>query len=119
MNRNPCLAIALEELAKAGIHHPIIANGGKHMQLRWAAAGGQPRMMPIPGTPSDWRTPENVRRDIRHILRADNMLAAPEPKAPPPPRQPSRIELLERRLAEVERRLGIEAGQTPERTGRC
>jgi hypothetical protein len=32
--RNPCLAAALEELAKAGVHHPEIARGSKHMQVR-------------------------------------------------------------------------------------
>ena len=61
-------------------------------------------MLAVPGTPSDWRSTENTRHDLRRILRADGMLEAPEPR---PARQPSRIELLERRLAEVERRLGI------------
>jgi hypothetical protein len=68
-------------------------------------------MYAVPGTPSDWRSAENVRRDMRKILRADGMLEAPEPRTPPP-RQPSRIELLERRMAEVERRLGIGAGES-------
>jgi hypothetical protein len=104
--RNPCLAVALEELAKAGIHHPEIARGSKHLQLRWVTASGQPRMFAVPGTPSDWRTPENVRRDIRRVLRADGMLEVPQPRTPPP-QQPSRIELLEQRLAAIERRLGL------------
>ena len=26
-------------------------------------------MFAVPGTPSDWRSPENTRRDIRRILR--------------------------------------------------
>jgi hypothetical protein len=104
--RNPCLAAALEELAKAGVHHPGIARGSKHMQVRWTTGRGESRMYMLPGTPSDWRSAENVRRDVRCMLRADNMLKTPEPRTPPP-RQPSRIELLERRLAEVERLLGI------------
>jgi hypothetical protein len=106
--QNPCLAIALSELANAGIRHPTISNGGKHMQVRWTTASGQPRMMPIPGTPSDWRTPDNIRRDVRRILRSDNMLQTPESKTPPP-RQPSRIELLERRVEAIERQLGRRA----------
>jgi hypothetical protein len=43
--------------------------------------------------PSDWRSAENTRRDVRGVLRADGMLEAPEPRTPPP-RQPSRIESL-------------------------
>jgi hypothetical protein len=109
--RNPCLAAALEELGKVGVRHPEIAHGAKHLQVRWVTGRGEPRMYAVPGTPSDWRSAENVRRDMRKILRADGMLEAPEPRAPPP-RQPSRIELLERRMAEVERRLGIGAGES-------
>jgi hypothetical protein len=57
----------------------------------------------VPRTPSDWRSAENVRYDLRKILRGDGMVATPEPRSAPV-NQPSRIELLERRLAEVERR---------------
>jgi len=39
--RNPCLAAALEELGKAGSRHPEVANGGKHLQVRWTTASGQ------------------------------------------------------------------------------
>jgi hypothetical protein len=63
-------------------------------------------MFAVPGTPSDWRSAENVRRDVRRTLREDDMLETPESRTPSP-RQPSRIELLERRLTEVERLLGI------------
>jgi hypothetical protein len=105
--RNECLDAAVDELAKAGIHHPQVARGSKHLQVRWTNPNGQTRMLPIPGTPSDWRSPENVRRDVRQILRADGMLETPAPRAAAPPRQPSRLELIERRLAALERRLGI------------
>jgi hypothetical protein len=71
--RNPCLAGVLEELAKVGTHHPEIAPGGKHVQVRWANTRGAPRKHAVPGTPSDWRTTENVRRDMRQLLRADGM----------------------------------------------
>jgi hypothetical protein len=100
--------VALEELAKAGVHHPQIAKGSKHLQIRWVTASGVQRLAVVPTTPSDWRSPENSRRDIRSILRADGMLEAPAPR-PLPPRQPGRLELVERRLAALERRLGINA----------
>jgi hypothetical protein len=109
MSSNPCLAAAIKELANAGIHHPEIAHGGKHLQLRWATPRGERRVFAVPGTPSDWRSIENTRHDLRRILLNDGMLETASPPTPPP-RQPSRIELLERRLAEIERRLGIGAG---------
>jgi hypothetical protein len=109
--RNPCLAAALEELASVGIRHPDIANGSKHLQIRWLNASGARRMVAVPTTPSDWRSPENTRRDVRSILRADNMLDAPAPRTPPP-RQPSRLELVERRLAALEQRLGMQPSHT-------
>ena len=107
--RNLCLSAALEELGKAGIHEPVIAHGAKHPQLRWTTPRGELRVFAVPGTPSDWRSAENVRHDLRKILRSDGMLATPEPRSAPV-KQPSRIELIERRLAEVDRRLGIPNG---------
>jgi hypothetical protein len=106
---NPCLSAALEELAAAGIRDPVIARGSKHPQVRWTTPRGETRMYAVPGSSSDWRSPENVRRDIRRVLRADGMLETPQPKVAPV-RQLSRLDLLERRLAEVERRLGVSSG---------
>ena len=108
MNSKSCFTAAIKELAKAGVHHPEIAHGGKHLRLRWTTPRGERRVFAVPGTPSDWRSAENTRHDLRRILRDDGMLETASPRTPPP-RQPSRIELLERRLAEVERRLGIGA----------
>ena len=82
------------------------SRGGKHLQVRWTAPGGQTRTLVVPGTPSDWRAVENTRHDLRKILRGDWMLATPEPR-PAPTNGQAEFELLERRLAEVERRLGI------------
>jgi hypothetical protein len=107
--RNECLAAALDELSKAGVRSPQIAKGSRHLQIRWVTGGGAQRMVAVPTTPSDWRSPENTRRDVRGILRADGMLETPTPRTPPPPRQPGRLELVERRLAALERRLGISA----------
>ena len=39
--RSPCLTPALDEVVKVGIRHPEIANGGKHLQIRWTTASGQ------------------------------------------------------------------------------
>src|SRR5262245_12078704 len=100
--RNECLAAALDELAKAGIREPAMAHGGKHVQVRWVEPGGEARLVTVAGTPGDSRSIENTRRDVRRVLRVDGMLD--EGRAPPP-RQPSRIELLPRRVAELERRV--------------
>jgi hypothetical protein len=35
VNRNLCLVAVVEELAAAGIHHPAIVPGAKHLQARW------------------------------------------------------------------------------------
>jgi len=107
--RNLCLTAAIEELARVGIREPVIARGAKHPQLRWTTPRGELRVFAVPGIPSDWRSAENVRHDLRKVLRSDEMLATPEPRSAPV-KQPSRIELIERRLAEVERRLGIPNG---------
>jgi hypothetical protein len=99
------LSLALKELAAAGVRHPEVARGSKHLQLRWFTPRGERRVITIPGTPSDWRSPQNTVRDLRRILREDGMLEETGTPRTPPPRQPSRLELLERRVAEVERRL--------------
>jgi hypothetical protein len=109
--KSACLEAVLEELHAAGVHHPMIVNGGKHVQVRWTSARGVPRMLTLPSTPSDRRSADNCRADARRILREDGMLVRPEPKAPP--RQPSRLEILERRVAEIERRIGVGLAEIP------
>jgi len=101
-----CLTMAIQTLAEVGIHSPEIARGSKHIQLRWVNPRGERRVFAVAGTPSDWRSPQNTVRDLRRILREDGMLDISEPRLPPP-RQPSQLELLERRVVELERRLGI------------
>ena len=88
---------------------PVIARGAKHPQLRGTTPRGELRVFAVPETPSDWRSAENVRHDPRKILRSDAMLATPKPRSARV-KQPSPIEVIERRLAEVERRLGIPNG---------
>jgi hypothetical protein len=100
--RNECLDAALNELTKAGIRDSIVARGSKHLQVRWSGPRGEPRMVSVACTPSDVREIENTRRDVRRVLRADGLLD----EAPTvPARQPSRIELLERRVHVLERQL--------------
>jgi hypothetical protein len=72
--RNPCLDAALAELDAVGIRDYQLARGSKHLQLRWTAAAGVLRMMTIPGSPSDWRSPANTRRDVRRLLREDGLI---------------------------------------------
>ena len=82
--RNPCLDAALAELNAVGIRDYQLARGSKHLQVRWTVAGVL-RMMTIPGSPSDWRSPQNTRRDMRRLLREDGLIeikpahAAPDP----------------------------------------
>jgi hypothetical protein len=111
MAQSACLKAVLEELHAAGVHHPVIAPGGKHVQIRWVNACGVARMFTAPSTPSDYRSVDNCRAEVRRILREDGMRPTAEPKAPP--RQPSRVELLERRVAEIEWRLGISLAEIP------
>jgi hypothetical protein len=49
-------------------------HGSKHLQIRWTAASGALRILTIPGTPSDWRSPQNTRSDMRRLLREDGLI---------------------------------------------
>ena len=71
--RNPCLDAALAELDAVGIRNYQLARGSKHLQVRWTVAGVL-RMMTITGSPSDWRSPQNTRRDMRRLLREDGLI---------------------------------------------
>jgi hypothetical protein len=100
---NPCLNAALEELERVGIRDIEIARGSKHPQLRFRVNGCEMRAFTVAGSPSDWRSPENTRRDLRRLLREIGVIAAPDPRPAAPPRTPSRVELLEKRIAALER----------------
>jgi hypothetical protein len=97
--RNPCIEAAIAELRDAGVYDYELARGGKHPQIHWGANGAR-RFYALPGTPSDWRSVQNVRADIRRILKADGCIPAAEPAAErSPPRAPS----LAQRVARLER----------------
>jgi hypothetical protein len=57
------------------------------------------RMLTIPSTPSDWRSPQNTRSDLRKLLRQDGVLEANGTHAEPDP------DLWRRQLEELIRRL--------------
>ena len=99
--RNPCLEIALRELEAVGIRDVEQVRGGKHWQLRWQVNEHGMRVYTIPGTPGDWRSPHNVRAEIRRMLREDGLLVTTERPEPAPPSAAPKID----RVAELERRV--------------
>jgi hypothetical protein len=64
----------------------------------------------LPGSPSDWRSPHNTKRDVRILLRELGVITTPEPKPAPPPRKLDRVTLLEQRVKALELAL---AGSPP------
>jgi hypothetical protein len=101
--KNPCLAAALGALEECGIRDVEQVHGGKHLQLRWRVNGHDMHIYSMPCTPSDFRSPRNVRADIRRLLREDGVLVTPERPASPPARKPDRVTVLEQRIAALER----------------
>lgn len=101
--KNPCLEVAMNELAKVGIRDVTHSFGGKHQQIRFRVNGAAECMYVLPSTPSDFRSAANVRADIRRILKEDGMLTTTE-RRPPAPRPPDRVTLLERRIVALEQR---------------
>lgn len=110
--RNEELTAVLQELARAGVHDPIIAKGGRHLQVRWQTPQGT-RFYTVAASGSDWRGPRNARAEVRRMLRADGRLPVerveiPEPVTPPAARLPNwkmELERLERRVARLEAKL--------------
>ena len=91
----PCVTSALTPRLTSS-PRPAFARGGKHCLLRWTGPRGEAQVFAVPGTPGDWRSVENTRHDLRKVLRADGMLDDGGRPAPPP-RQPCRLKLIERR----------------------
>jgi hypothetical protein len=86
--RNDCLNAALAELEAVGVRDYQLAHGGKHLQLRWSVNGHPLRILTIAGTPSDFRSPLNTRRDIRALLRLDGLLDMPRSNGAAHPTKP-------------------------------
>src|SRR5262249_18605225 len=78
--RNPCIDAALAELEDAGVRNFQLVHGSKHPQLRWSINGHPLRILTLPGSSSDWRSPRNVRRDARALLRLDGLIEEREPR---------------------------------------
>lgn len=73
LRANECVTAVTVELRRVGIT-PNFARGGKHWQVQWQSRTGEPRMVTVPSTPSDFRSARNTRSDVRRILREDGML---------------------------------------------
>jgi hypothetical protein len=109
------MAAALNELEAHGIRNVEITRGAKHPLLRFQVNGGPVRVFAVPGSPGDWRSPENTKRDLRVLLRDLGVIAPPAPKPAPPPRKLDRWQILERRIAALELALTkIRANGQPE-----
>jgi len=104
MRRNHDLDAALAELDAVGIRAYDIAQGGKHLQLRWCVRG-QVRMLTVSSTPSDQRSPRNTRSEIRKLLRFDGLLPESNGRTPTPlkasPCWREQIETISRQLHRV------------------
>jgi hypothetical protein len=103
MARNACVDAAVAALREAGVLHPVIVPGGKHLQVRWPHGDGM-RFYALPSTPSDRNAPKITRAGIRRLLKRDGLIKAPPPaeRPSPPPRPPTlaeRVERLEQELA--------------------
>src|SRR5262245_47753080 len=94
MRRNDDLDAGLATLGEAGIRDVTVVRGAKHLQLRWSF-NGQPRMMTVPCTASDWRSAHNLRSEIPRQLRLDGLLPESNGCAPAPSKVPCWREQLE------------------------
>jgi hypothetical protein len=106
--KNPCLDAALAVLEECGIRDREVAAGSKHPQVRFRINGGPAlHVFAIPGTASDWRSPQNVRRDLRKVLRELGVIVTEErPEPPPRPApKPSRLDECVRDIAELKQQM--------------
>jgi hypothetical protein len=111
---NECIQAAKAELARVGIHNVEIAHGGKHPQLRFVINGGPVHIFSVPGTPGDFRSPANTRTSLRRYLAGVGVDLGLSSELKTPERAPSRLELLERRVTELERRFAEMEGSRSE-----
>jgi hypothetical protein len=99
---SPTVNAALDELEHYGVRDIDVDWRGKHPKVLVRVNGGAQHVIGCSATPADHEAPAKARADVRRLLRALGVIDAPSRPAPPP-RQLSRVELLERRLARVER----------------
>ena len=114
--RNPYLDAAKAELEAAGIRDYELAHGSEHLQLRWSVTGIT-RVLWVPRTPSDWRSPRNTCRDVRALLRLDDLLVPPNSNGAPPRVRPAHCQWRQQveALARRQRQVNIPMEHTAER----
>jgi hypothetical protein len=100
------MAAALAVLETHGVRDVEITRGAKHPLLKFKVNDGPAHVLAVSGSPSDWRSPENTKRDVRNLLRRIGVITAPEPKPAPPPRKVDRVAELEKRIATLEKTIG-------------
>jgi hypothetical protein len=106
---SPTVNAALEELEKYGVRDVDVDWHGKHAKVLFRVNGGGQHVIGCSKTP-DGEAPVKARADVRRLLRALGVIDAPSPA--PPPRQLSRVEILERRIAALERAVEKLGGTT-------
>jgi hypothetical protein len=101
---SPTVNAAIEELANFGVRDVEIIWGSKHPHVRFRVNGGPPHMLSTSASPSDRFATKKVRADVRRLLRSAGIIdVRPDTRPESPPRQLSRVELLEKRIAALER----------------
>ena len=99
---SPTVNAALEELEKHGVRDVETDWRGKHPKVLVRVNGGAQHVIGCSATPGGQEAPAKARADVRRLLRALGVIDAPC-RPTPPPRQLSRVEILERRIAALER----------------
>ena len=102
-NTNPCIAAVKRLLAEVGIREYLIVPGGKHPQLRFSVNGENVvHVFSLSGTPSDWRSAENTKRDLKKLLRDIGVLVPePKPQPLPPERKLNCVAELEQQISKL------------------
>jgi hypothetical protein len=101
---SPNVNAVINELEKFGIRDVDVIWGGKHPKVRFSVNGGPPHFIGASATPRDTCFSETkARAEVRRTLRSIGVIVAPDERPAPPPRQPSRVELLEQRVTALER----------------
>ena len=73
MARDGHLVLVYREFEKYGItEHRLVENRGKHNHLNWSFRGIN-KQLTVPKTPSDYRVPLNILRDLKHQIKAANL----------------------------------------------
>jgi hypothetical protein len=98
---SPTVNAALDELEHYGVRDVDVDWSGKHAKIWVRVNGGARHVIGCSKTP-DRDAPIKARADVRRLLRSLGVIGEPcRPAAPP--QTPSRTELLEQRVAALER----------------